>query len=118
MLEKVWASQNEVKQLTIVNREMIEEIESVKSTLKMTNHSRSPSPARKNSKNSKGQRQNRSKSKSKSSNLEPMLSHLDQLKSTYQSKVSYITGKQLFNNFTDEIDEKPKDFSFDDQNKN
>ena len=118
MLEKVWASQNEVKQLTIVNREMIEEIESVKSTLKMTNHSRSPSPARKNSRNSKGQRQNRSKSKCKSSNLEPMLSHLDQLKSTYQSKVSYITGKKLLNNFTDEIDEKPKDFSFDDHNKN
>ena len=36
MLQKLWTSQNEVKQLSSVNREMLEEIESVKSTLKMT----------------------------------------------------------------------------------
>ena len=49
--------------------------------------------------------------------MNPMLSHLDQLKSTYQSKVSKITGNQSLNIYNDEY-EKPKDFSFDDQNKN
>ena len=62
LLQKLWSSQNEVKMLTNMNSEIIEQIDSVKSTLA---RQRSKSP------------------KKKEKTFNPLLTQLDNMKSTY-----------------------------------
>jgi hypothetical protein len=84
---------------------MLEEIESVRSTLKKTTKSRSPSPLKGHKYSKSHIYKPRSKSKTKSSQSNPMLGHLDNLKSTYQQKVSQISKVATLNDENKEFGE-------------